>query len=91
MPTTYQRHAAPTALANRRIHQHPEPAPGRRLIPYQPNTPLWSDDALKMHYLAVPNNGGTIHPEQQIAFTPTGGWTFPAGTVFVKTFDLQHR
>ena len=36
----------------------------------------------------VPNNGGLITPDQQIAFVPTDSWTFPAGTVFVKNFDL---
>lgn len=62
-------------------------APG--LIPYNPITPLWSDGALKTRYLAVPNNGGVITPDEQIAFAPTGTWTFPAGTVFVKTFELN--
>jgi mono/diheme cytochrome c family protein len=50
---------------------------------------LWSDGALKIRYLAVPRNGGAITPDQQIAFAPTGTWTFPSGTVFVKTFELQ--
>jgi uncharacterized repeat protein (TIGR03806 family) len=59
------------------------------LIPYVPNTPLWSDGALKTRYLALPNNGGAITPDQQIAFTTNGSWTFPAGTVFVKTFQLN--
>jgi cytochrome c553 len=63
--------------------------PNNGLIPYQPNTPLWSDAALKTRYLAVPNNGGVITPDAQIAFAPTGAWTFPAGTVFVKTFELN--
>ena len=58
------------------------------LIPYSPNTPLWSDGAVKSRYLAVPNNGGIITPDQQISFLPTNSWTFPAGTVFVKNFDL---
>jgi uncharacterized repeat protein (TIGR03806 family) len=62
--------------------------PANGLIPYVPNTPLWSDAALKSRYLALPNNGGLITPAQQIAFAPTGPWTFPAGTVFVKNFDL---
>jgi hypothetical protein len=55
------------------------PAPG--LIPYDLIVPFWSDGAAKVRYLAVPQ--GT-----QIGFTPDGEWTFPAGTVFVKTFEL---
>jgi len=62
--------------------------PASGLIPYAPNTPLWSDNAVKSRYLAVPNNGGLITPDQQIAFLPTNSWTFPAGTVFIKNFDL---
>ena len=58
------------------------------LIPYQPNTPLWSDAAVKSRYLAVPNNGSPLTPDEQIGFLPTNSWTFPAGTVFVKNFDL---
>jgi uncharacterized repeat protein (TIGR03806 family) len=64
-------------------------SPAAGLIPYVPNTPLWSDGALKARYMAVPNNGGPITPDQQITFAPTGTWTFPAGTVFVKTFSLN--
>ena len=62
------------------------PAPG--LIPYVPNTPLWSDNATKSRYLGVPNNLGLSAPAQQIGFAATGQWSFPAGTVFVKNFDL---
>ncbi|HEX4263993.1 MAG TPA: chitobiase/beta-hexosaminidase C-terminal domain-containing protein [Verrucomicrobiae bacterium] len=58
------------------------------LIPYVPNTPLWSDGAVKSRYLAVPGNGGILTPDQQIAFGSNGSWTFPSGTVFVKNFDL---
>jgi uncharacterized repeat protein (TIGR03806 family) len=58
------------------------------LIQYVPNTPLWSDAAVKTRYMAVPNNGGAVTPDEQIKFTPTNSWTFPAGTVFVKNFDL---
>ena len=63
------------------------PLPG--LIPYAPNVPLWSDGAVKTRYMDVPNNGGATTPNEQIAFAPTGYWTFPAGTVFVKTFQLN--
>ena len=62
------------------------PTPG--LIPYLPNTPLWSDSAVKSRYLGVPNNAGTAGPGRQIGFGATGQWTFPEGTVFVKNFDL---
>jgi mono/diheme cytochrome c family protein len=62
--------------------------PADGLIPYAPNSPLWSDAAVKSRYLAVPFSGGPITPERQITFAPTNSWTFPAGTVFVKNFDL---
>jgi uncharacterized repeat protein (TIGR03806 family) len=67
----------------------PTMAPYAGLIPYAPNTPLWSDGALKTRYMAVPHAGGFITPNEQITFAPTGSWTFPAGTVLVKTFELQ--
>jgi uncharacterized repeat protein (TIGR03806 family) len=67
----------------------PGMTPAAGLIPYTPNVPLWSDGAVKTRYMGVPNNGGGITPDEQIAFTPTGYWTFPAGTVFVKTFQLN--
>ncbi|HLX94239.1 MAG TPA: PQQ-dependent sugar dehydrogenase [Verrucomicrobiae bacterium] len=55
------------------------PEPG--LVPYNVNTPLWSDGAVKTRWMALPA-GATIH------FAPNGEWTFPAGTVFVKNFEL---
>jgi hypothetical protein len=58
------------------------------LIPYSPNSPLWSDAALKDRWMAVPNDGPPYDPDEQIGFAPTGEWSFPDGTVFVKEFDL---
>ena len=55
--------------------------PAAGLIPYDLIVPFWSDGAAKVRYMAVPPGG-------QIGFTPDGEWTFPAGTVFVKTFEL---
>jgi len=66
----------------------PSRTPAAGLIPYLPNTILWSDGATKSRYLAVPNNISPATPAEQIGFAPTGQWTFPAGTVFVKNFDL---
>jgi hypothetical protein len=66
----------------------PNRIPTSGLIPYVPNTPLWSDNAVKSRYLALPYNGGLIAPAVQIGFASTGQWTFPSGTVFVKNFDL---
>jgi mono/diheme cytochrome c family protein len=67
----------------------PNRIPASGLIPYVPNTPLWSDGAVKSRYLGMPySGGGLISPAQQIGFAPTGQWTFPSGTVFVKNFDL---
>jgi uncharacterized repeat protein (TIGR03806 family) len=50
------------------------------LIPYDLNVAFWSDGADKLRWIAVPRG--------KIAFSPTGEWRFPAGTVFVKNFDL---
>jgi uncharacterized repeat protein (TIGR03806 family) len=50
------------------------------LVPYDLVVPFWSDGAQKLRYVAVPKG--------KIKFAPTGEWTFPAGTVFVKTFEL---
>ncbi|HXU79280.1 MAG TPA: PQQ-dependent sugar dehydrogenase, partial [Methylomirabilota bacterium] len=62
------------------------PAPG--LIPYDVNTPLWSDGARKARWLAVPSDGTYDTAGEKIVFSATNEWRFPAGTVFVKQFDL---
>jgi uncharacterized repeat protein (TIGR03806 family) len=50
------------------------------LIPYDLNVAFWSDGADKSRWIAVPPG--------QIRFSRGGEWRFPAGTVFVKNFDL---
>jgi uncharacterized repeat protein (TIGR03806 family) len=56
------------------------PHPG--LLPYDLNSPLWSDGASKRRWIALPD--GT-----RIAFHGTDPWTFPLGTVLVKHFELE--
>ena len=55
--------------------------PSSKLIPYTVNHGFWSDNALKLRWAAIPT--GTT-----VGFAPTGEWTFPEGSVFVKHFDL---
>jgi uncharacterized repeat protein (TIGR03806 family) len=55
--------------------------PSDGLIPYELVLAFWSDGADKLRWISVPK--GT-----RIGFSPTGEWTFPAGTVFIKTFEL---
>jgi uncharacterized repeat protein (TIGR03806 family) len=88
MPTTFNGTLPPLLSGTGAFANTTNRVPSGGLIPYTPNTPLWSDAAVKSRYLAVPNNGGLITPDKQISFQPTNSWTFPAGTVFVKNFDL---
>jgi uncharacterized repeat protein (TIGR03806 family) len=50
------------------------------LVPYDLIVPFWSDGAVKSRWVSI--------PEQKIKFSATGEWVFPAGAVFVKTFEL---
>jgi uncharacterized repeat protein (TIGR03806 family) len=54
--------------------------PADSLVPYDLIVPFWSDGAVKSRWVSVPG--------QKIKFSPTGEWVFPAGAVFVKTFEL---
>jgi uncharacterized repeat protein (TIGR03806 family) len=54
--------------------------PRRGLIPYTVIVPLWSDGAVKQRWLAP--------GPSPIVFSADGEWTFPAGTAFVKHFEL---
>ena len=66
----------------------PSLSPVAGVIPYDVNVPLWSDNAVKRRWISLPNNGAPYDATQQIAFSSTGEWTFPNGTVFVKHFEL---
>lgn len=58
----------------------PHLIPSEGLIPYDLIVAFWSDGADKSRWVAVPRG--------KITFARTGEWSFPAGTVFVKTFEL---
>lgn len=62
------------------------PTPG--LIPYEPASPLWSDNAAKHRWMAIPNDGTHNTTAEKIVFSGNGEWSFPVGTVFVKHFEL---
>jgi uncharacterized repeat protein (TIGR03806 family) len=57
---------------------------GAGLIPYSINVPFWSDGADKERAFAIPE--GT-----HVTTNPDGTWTFPVGTVAMKTFSFAGR
>lgn len=62
--------------------------PRAGLIPYDVNSPLWSDGAEKRRWIAIPNNGTHDTPAEQVTYRETGAWDFPPGTVLVKHFAM---
>ncbi|HVT81085.1 MAG TPA: PQQ-dependent sugar dehydrogenase, partial [Phycisphaerae bacterium] len=58
-----------------------EPADG--VVPFEPNVTFWSDYAIKQRWFTIPQGSATI------GFNATGNWTFPAGTVWVKHFEME--
>ena len=73
----------PATLSATGLFQSPVSSmtPKAGLIPFGINAPLWSDDARKKRWIALPGNS-------KITFNATGEWTFPVGTILVKHFDL---
>lgn len=59
-----------------------QPASG--VLPFEVNSPLWSDGASKERFLALPD-GKQIHIEAN------GDWTLPIGSVLIKHFRLGGR
>jgi len=54
------------------------------LIPFDVINPLWSDNAQKNRYMALPN-------DSKIEVDANGDFIFPIGTVLVKDFSLNDR
>jgi uncharacterized repeat protein (TIGR03806 family) len=57
------------------------PAPG--LVPYNANLPFWSDHAIKRRWFTLPNASATF------TWSKDGSWTLPAGSIWVKHFDME--
>ena len=57
-----------------------ETAPG--LIGYDVNASEWADGAMLRRWIFIPGTS-------RIAFSATDAWDFPAGTVFVKHFEID--
>jgi uncharacterized repeat protein (TIGR03806 family) len=77
--------------------------PAATLIPYGVSSALWSDAAVKQRFFALPD--GAMIDVKDCTRTPDscapvdmggtyedeGDWTFPVGTVFVKTFAFGDK
>jgi uncharacterized repeat protein (TIGR03806 family) len=63
--------------------------PEAGVVPYDVNSPLWSDGAHKKRWMFVPGDGkDPVVENDRIGFSAEGAWTFPAGTLFIKHFEL---
>ena len=56
--------------------------PTTGFVNYSVANPLWSDGAHKDRWFGIPTG-------QTIGFAPTGEWTFPEGSVWLKHFELS--
>lgn len=56
-----------------------EQQPAEGVIPYRVAAPLWADFAGKGRYMRLPEGG-------KIGFVEQDPWSFPEGTIFIKTF-----
>ncbi|MBL0125252.1 MAG: hypothetical protein IPP88_22115 [Betaproteobacteria bacterium] len=66
------------------------PHPG--FMPYDVNSPLWTDGAEKSRFIAIPfNSSEPTNPvtSPRIGFAANGSWSFPNGTVIIKNFDMR--
>jgi glucose/arabinose dehydrogenase/mono/diheme cytochrome c family protein len=58
-------------------------APAAGIVPYDINVPFWSDNAIKTRWFSVPGTNLTIN------FDVRSNWSFPAGAVWIKHFELE--
>ena len=63
-------------------------APVDGLIPYDLHCPLLVRRGGQARWVALPAPGIPGAENPTVSFSPTGEWAFPAGTVFVKHFEM---
>lgn len=80
-PRYYAQGEAPQSLAEWRLLaiDGGQLLPGKDVIPYELNTPLFTDYALKLRTLYVPSGS-------KAGYAAEGGLAFPVGTIISKTF-----
>jgi uncharacterized repeat protein (TIGR03806 family) len=57
--------------------------PTNGMVPFEVNSPLWSDGAEKRRWF------GMLDSTAVIGFNRNTNWNFPAGTIWVKHFELE--
>lgn len=65
---------------------HLVPADG--LVAYNVTAPLWSDGANKSRWVSLPGGSMQGNVSAGVIFSGQDAWRFPAGTVFVKHFEI---
>src|SRR5438045_245586 len=57
--------------------------PQSGIVPYDVNVPFWADGAHKKRWFSLPDLNSAIGFDRELP------WTFPAGTVWIKHFELE--
>jgi uncharacterized repeat protein (TIGR03806 family) len=65
-----------------------EAEPSDFWLPYGLNQPFWSDGAQKTRFIAVPSDELRDSADEKVAFSISGNWQYPTGTVLMKHFEL---
>ncbi len=71
----------PATLSATGIFTDRKLTPRAGVVPYFLNGTVWADGAEIRRWVALPDGG-------KAGFAPTGGYTWPGGTVFVQQFEL---
>ncbi|MBI2423140.1 MAG: hypothetical protein HYV27_09950 [Candidatus Hydrogenedentes bacterium] len=86
VPPVHVDPTAPPARAISEYHLFKDAArqiPNDGVVPYELNTPLFSDYAEKHRFIWMPEGASAT-------YTPEGPFDFPVGTAIVKTFGFLH-